>query len=243
MKNKFNFTVIILIFITQFASAQFWNKNKIKGNNNYVTQKITTQSYNKINVSSAIDVEFISGIEGNIILKAEENLIEYVEIFCKNNTLTIKIRNNTNFENNKQIIVQVPVEEVSDISLSGSYNVTGSFTLQSKALELLVAGSGDMILNINTEKLNAKVAGSGNLTLKGTAKTCDFNVAGSGDLNGKKLNCQDVIARVAGSGNCSFNCQNTLKAYIVGSGDIEYTGNPEILDSKIVGSGSVEKVN
>jgi hypothetical protein len=242
MKIKISL-VLLLLFTAQISTAQFWNKTKIKGNNNYVTQKISTQSYDKINISSSIDVEIINGKEGNIVLKAEENLIEYIEIYCKNNTLTIKIKNNTNLDNDKQILVQIPVEKISEITSSGSSNVSGKVVLNSEKLNLNLSGSGDLSLHLDVENLNAKVVGSGSLTLKGIANTCDFNVAGSGALEGKKLICSNVVARVAGSGGCNFTVNTTLKAYVVGSGSINYTGEPEILESKTVGSGSIENRN
>lgn len=242
MKLKNKFIIVIVVLFTQITFSQIWNKTEIKGNNNVVTQEITTQKYSKINVSGSIDVELVEGKEGDIILQAEENLIEYIEVYCKNNTLTLKIRNNTYLKNIKQIKVQVPIEEISHISLAGSSTITGRNLLEMNELDINVAGSGEMSINVNVQNLDLNIVGSGNLSITGSAENCFINVAGSGDLNGENLVSNHVNVKVAGSGQSVFECNNTLKAYVVGSGSVKYTGNPEILESKILGSGSIDSI-
>lgn len=235
--------ILAIIFIfSQLTYSQPWNKVEIKGNNNYTTQNIKTNEYDKINVSSAIDVEFVDGTEGNLELNIEDNLIDYIEIYTKNNTLSIKIKNNVYINNQKRILVIVPIAEISEINLSGSSNVSSNTTIESDKLNINVAGSGDVNLTVNAKILNSKVAGSGTLILKGNAIDCNFNVMGSGELNGEKLSCETVVARVAGSGDCKFICNNSLKAYVIGSGSIQYSGDPEVIESKALGSGSIEKM-
>lgn len=242
MKKLIKSAAFLVFILSQMSYGQSWNKKEIKGNNNYITQNVKTDAYDKINVSGSINVEFVSGTEGDLQLKVEENLAEYIEIATKNNTLSIKIKNNTYINNNKEIVVVVPVNDISEINLAGSSNISGNTTLVSDKLNINVAGSGDMAIAVNAKVLNTKVAGSGSLSLKGKANDCDFNVAGSGEFNGEKLTCEVVSARVAGSGDCRFNCTKTLKAHVVGSGSIQYSGNPEVLESKALGSGSIEKV-
>ena len=242
MKIRNKFLIVFVCSLSQIVFSQIWNKTKISGNNKEVTQQITTQKYDKINVSGSIDVELVRGNEGSIILEAEENLIEYIEIYCKNNTLTIKIRNNTYIDNNKQIKVLVPLEEISEVSLAGSSTIVGRDAFEMENLEVSVAGSGEMSINITAQKLVLNVVGSGTLGIKGTTQNCTINVAGSGNLQGERLICKNVVARVAGSGVSIFTCNETLKAYVIGSGSIQYKGNPKVLESKVVGSGSVENI-
>ena len=242
MKNLIKKLTLLMCVLSQLTYGQLWNKNEIKGNNNYITQDIKTNDYYKINVSGSVDVEFVDGTEGELQLKIEENLVEYIEITTKNGALSIKIKNNTYLNNNKNIVVVVPVEAISEINLTGSSNISSNTTITSDKLSINVAGSGDMTLTINAKVLNTKVAGSGSLKLNGNASDCDFNVMGSGEFNGEKLSCDNVSARVAGSGDCRFICSNTLKAYVVGSGSIQYYGNPDVLESKTLGRGSVEKL-
>jgi hypothetical protein len=242
MKKIIKSATFLMFILSQMSYSQIWDKKEIKGNNNYITQNIKTNEYDKLSVSGSINVEFVSGTEGDLQLKIEENLVEYIEIATKNSTLSIKIKNNTYINNNKEIVVIVPVKDISEINLAGSSNISSKTTLNSDKLNINVAGSGDMTLAVNAKILNTKVAGSGSLTLNGKANDCDFNVMGSGEFNGEKLTCEDVSARVAGSGDCRFICTKTLKAYVVGSGSIQYSGNPEVLESKALGSGSIDKL-
>jgi hypothetical protein len=44
---------------------------------------------------------------------------------------------------------------------------------------------------------------------------------------------------VSGSGDADVYASNSLKARVNGSGDIDYSGNPNTSDTKVLGSGSI----
>ena len=97
-----------------------------------------------------------------------------------------------------------------------------------------------MVLEVNAQDVTAAVAGSGDLSLSGSTQKSHLKVAGSGDLHASDLKSNDADASIAGSGDISLYCNGgTLKATVAGSGDIVYSGKPDKVDSKVVGSGSV----
>ena len=103
-----------------------------------------------------------------------------------------------------------------------------------------LSGSGDVVLDVNTQSVSGKVSGSGDLTLRGTTNTLKASVAGSGDFHGFDLKSVNTDVSVNGSGDATVYCSGELKARVSGSGDIEYRGNPKTKDTKVSGSGSIE---
>jgi hypothetical protein len=234
-------TFVTLLFIN-ISHAQWWgNGEKIKGNGKVTTITRTTSDYDGISCAGSFDYILVSGTEGKITIEGEENLLQYVVTEVKDNKLVIKTEKNINLKPslNKTIKVTIPFKDIDNVSLAGSGDLTNTDTIKATDLKVLLAGSGDIVLNIETNNVKGSLAGSGDLTLKGNTNNLEANVAGSGDFHGFNLQANNTEVSVAGSGDAKVVSNESLKARVSGSGDIEYKGNPKTEDSKVAGSGSI----
>jgi len=239
--NFIKSTLIIclsLFFLTN-CNGQKWDK--IDGNGNYIKTTRKVDSYDIIKLSGDIDFILVEGKEGTINLEGDSNLLDNIEVTTENNTLSIKTKNGVYFKYSKSnaIKVTIPVSEISEITLSGSGDLTSTISLKSNKFNAEVTGSGDMKLNIEASTITTSVTGSGDLTLNGKTNNLTCKVTGSGDFHGKKLNSNKTDVKITGSGSANVVANQALKARIIGSGDIDYTGNPTKLDTKILGSGDI----
>ncbi len=232
----------ILLFITT-ANAQWGNGKKIKGNGKVITKDRKTEDYNKISVAGSLDVVLVSGTEGNITIKGEENLIEYIITEVKKGKLKIKVEDGYSLKssNGKTILITVPFQDIEAVSLAGSGDVSSKSTIKASDFKTSLAGSGDLNLTVDASKVKASVAGSGDLQLKGKTQTFKCSVAGSGNVHAFDLKANTVDVSVSGSGDAKVYCNDELNASIVGSGDVKYKGNPAKQDTKVIGSGDIEK--
>lgn len=201
----------------------------------------STSDYDGIACAGQFDYILVAGTEGQITIEGEENLIDYVITEVKDNRLVIKTKKNINLKpsNNKTIKITIPFKDISSVSLSGSGDLWNEDVITANNLEVALAGSGDIVLKIEASSTEGKVAGSGDLTLKGNTNKLEAKVAGSGDFHGFELQANHTDVAVAGSGDAEVVCNESLKARVAGSGDIEYRGNPKTEDTKVAGSGSI----
>lgn len=240
-------TVLILGFLLAITTvnAQWWGGNKVKGNGNVVTDERKTSDYDQVDVAGSLDVELFSGSEGNITVKAEENLLEYIITEVKGSRLVIKIKDGYSLSpsSHNSILITVPFKDIEQVSLAGSgdvYTRTNNI-IKASSLKASLAGSGDVKLEVNAGEVKANVSGSGDVSLMGEATELKCSVAGSGDIHAFELKTKNVEASVAGSGDIKVYCDGVLMAKVTGSGDIKFRGNPTKEESKTVGSGSVSK--
>ncbi|WP_425075596.1 head GIN domain-containing protein [Psychroserpens sp. S379A] len=235
MKNSI--LLIALIFSVTFSYAD----KKIKGNGNMTKTTRTTSDYDGIKCAGSFDYVLVSGTEGNITLEGESNLLEYIVTEVKDNQLIIKTKKNISLKpsNNKTIKVTIPFKDISSVALAGSGDLWTEDVINSTNFEVALAGSGDIVLDLNASNTEGKVAGSGDLTLKGNTNKLEAKVAGSGDFHGFNLQSNHTEVSVAGSGDAEVVSNESLKARVAGSGDIEYRGNPKTEDTKVSGSGSI----
>ena len=229
----------ITLFSVSISFAQ-WNE-KIKGNGNFTTITRTTSDYDGIKCSGSFDYVLVKGTEGKITLEGESNLLEYIITEVKNNKLVVKVENNVNLRttSNKEIKITIPFQDINEVSMAGSGNLTSKDVITSNDLKVAMAGSGKVKLNVKANNIESSMAGSGNLTLSGSTNSLEADIAGSGDFNGFGLEANETDVSVAGSGDAEVVSNKSLKARVAGSGDIRYKGNPEKEDTKVAGSGKI----
>jgi len=234
-------TFATLLFIN-ISHAQWWgNGEKIKGNGKVTTITRTTTDYDGISCAGSFDYILVSGTEGKITIEGEENLLQYVITEVKDNKLIVKTEKNINLSpsSNKTIKITIPFKDIDNVSLAGSGDLTNTDTIKATDLKVSLAGSGDVVLTVETNNVKGSLAGSGDLTLKGNTNNLEANIAGSGDFHGFNLQSNITEVSIAGSGDARVVSNESLKARVSGSGDIEYKGNPKTEDSKVAGSGSI----
>ena len=231
---------LIAILSVSLSYAQLWGK-KIKGNGNMTTITRTTGDYDIIKCAGSFDYILVAGEEGKLTIEGEENLLEYIVTEVKDNKLIVKTKNNVSLRTswNKTIKVTIPFKDISVVALSGSGDLYNKDVIKSDKLTVALAGSGDVVLDIEAKSVKGAISGSGDLTLKGNTNDLEAKVAGSGDFHGYNLEANNTVVSVAGSGDAEVVSRKSLKARVSGSGDIEYRGNPEKEDTKVSGSGSI----
>ena len=220
MKNLFLILAVSFIATTP-VQCQWWGSNEtVRGNGEMTSEKRNTEDYDEISLVGSMDVELISGTEGNLTVEAESNLQEYITTEVNGGTLKISVEKGYNLKpsRNNGIKVIVPFKDLSAVE---------------------VTGSGDIKLELEVEDLSGQVTGSGDILLSGTARDFDCKVTGSGDFKAYDLKAENVEATVMGSGDIQISANSSLKAKVMGSGDIKYKGNPKNQDFKTSGSGSV----
>jgi len=235
---------ILLLAAIMFASvshAQWWGGKKVKGNGNMTTITRTTGDYDGIKCAGSMDYILVAGTEGNIKLEGEENLLKHIVTEVKGGDLIVKVEKGINLSTswNKTIKITIPFKDISKVSLAGSGDLWNEDKITASDFDLSLAGSGDVIINIEASSIEGSLAGSGDLTIKGNTNDLTLKLAGSGDIHGFGLQANHSTVSVAGSGDIQVVSNQSLKARVSGSGDIEYKGNPTKEDTKVSGSGSI----
>nr|WP_315156330.1 head GIN domain-containing protein [uncultured Flavobacterium sp.] len=243
MKNL-SIASILLLSFSSFLSYGQWNMGKqIKGNGNVITETRTTSSYDGIKVSGFFDVDLVSGKEGNITIKGEQNILDYINVEVVDNVLKIGTEKGYNFKlsQGKSVHITIPFESINGLVLSGSGDIVSKDIIKTNAFDAKLSGSGDLKLAVDAQKFNMSLSGSGDIVLTGHANDFSSSISGSGDINASDLKSKTVSVSISGSGDTKVSCSESLYARVSGSGDIVYYGNPAKKDTKVVGSGEISK--
>ncbi len=242
MKNSI-LLLTCLVFIPFYSHSQWNSREKIKGNGHVISKNIQTSSYDKVLINGFFDVELLSGEEGKIVIKGEENIIDFIEFTVENNALKIATEKGKYIvpSSGKKVQITVPFESLNEVSLSGSGDINSKNKITSDNFICDLSGSGNINLTVEAKNMKASVSGSGDLMLSGDSTNIQCKITGSGDLNAAKLKSNNAEVHVTGSGDCKVYCTANLEARVTGSGDITYFGDPAKKDTKVTGSGDITK--
>lgn len=235
-------TLGLALSMVAITNAQ-WGK-RVKGNGNVVTIERSVGDYDAVALAGWFDVELVDGNEGEITLKGESNLLEYIKTEVKNGKLIVKAEKGVNLRPsnwNSGIYITVPVETINSVTLSGSGDIVSKTTLKSDDFATRISGSGDITLDIEAENVEATLSGSGDINLEGRATNLDIQVSGSGDIKAYELDAEFATVQVSGSADVKVTVNQSIDARVSGSGDITYRGNPKKIKSKSSGAGDISK--
>ncbi|PWL37571.1 DUF2807 domain-containing protein [Flagellimonas aquimarina] len=235
-------TLVLALSMVAITNAQ-WGK-RVKGNGNIVTIERSVGDYDAVALAGWFDVELVDGNEGEITLKGESNLLEYIKTEVKNGKLIVKVEKGVNLRPSNWksgIYITVPVETINSVTLSGSGDIVSKTTLKSNNFSTRISGSGDISLDIEAQSVEATLSGSGDINLEGKTTNLDIQVSGSGDIKAYELEAEFATVQVSGSADVKVTANQSINAQVSGSGDISYRGNPEKIKSRSSGSGDISR--
>jgi len=127
-----------------------------------------------------------------------------------------------------------------ELKSSAQVDVVGNGFTQN--LRLILSGSGAIYYSGTTAKLSVLHSGSGDVVLVGAGQHLETTLSGSGRIKGFGFSSDTAKIVLAGSGYQQVWVKEALEAIITGSGNIYYSGSPQI-DKYTPGSGLLIKSN
>lgn len=229
--------LIFSIFILFLGILTCVDKIFLEGNKDLQKESRDANGFNAISSSGDFKVIVRPGDTYSVEVKAESNLLSYIETNVVDNTLKIRTRGVHSLLQNYPVEVFITTPILNGLFLSGSGMIkTGHFV--SDQFSITISGSGDIDTKISTGFMKANVSGSGNIFLEGDAKVGRFVISGSGKIKSYQSQQRNCEAIILGSGELYVNTLETIDARISGSGRVLYINHP-VISKSIYGSGNV----
>jgi hypothetical protein len=237
--KKILFSVLMIALV--ISSCDLILGRRIKGNGHIVSEQRTVNTAKKIKLAGSYDVELSKGAT-SVKIESDDNIIPYIVTEEEDGWLVIKSKEMVNLRPSSHIKVFISTEELDAVSIAGSGNIVGKdkFT-GGERLELKIAGSGDINIDVNAPSVKSEIAGSGNIIISGETKDEEIHIAGHGDYKGETLKAENAEVHIAGSGNVKVFADNRLTIHIAGSGSVYYKGNPRV-EQHVAGSGDIKQI-
>ncbi len=237
MKNSILKSTTLLLILTLAFGTSY--AQKVKGNGKIINKTRTVGSFDGVGVSGSFDVFLVAGEEGKLDISVEENLEPYLITEVKDGTLNIKWKKGTNIRTSAKTTVTVHFKNINSLAMAGSGDIIGKDKIKGNSLNVALAGSGDINVEMDVQQLKTAISGSGDIEFSGSATEFEAAVSGSGDVDAYDLKTEKAALKISGSGSIGVNVEKEIVARVSGSGDIKYKGQPRIEDIKVSGSGNI----
>jgi hypothetical protein len=232
-------TALLLVLVT-LTSCDF-DYRVVEGSGNMVKRNLDINDFSGVKAAGPIDIEVKQASDYKVSIEADDNIIDLIIIRKEGNSLLVKLKDHIHIKNSSNIKVAVELPNLKSVDVAGSGNIRSVGTIEnSDKIDVAIAGSGDVYLEVRTPLVSSSVAGAGKSLIKGETKKLDVDIAGSGDVDASGLKSEEVDVNIGGSGNVKVFASLKLDVSIAGSGDVVYYGSPEITKS-VVGSGNIRK--
>lgn len=238
-----NILLLLSLAVITLPSCDYVNGERIRGNGDIKSDERQATNFSSVSSHGGYDVHLTQGSGYNVKVEAESNLLPYIETVVDGDVLEIRTKDGYWLSSKRNMKVYITAPSFAKVSTFGSGNIVSESKLNNtSAIEMEVAGSGDIKVDINAPEVKAELRGSGNIILNGETRSFGGSIRGSGDIRASGLKAETVDVDIAGSGNADVFASVKLNVDVKGSGDVRYQGGANV-SSDIKGSGSVKKVD
>jgi hypothetical protein len=188
----------------------------VKGSRNIVYDYRVLSNYNSIITNGFANIFISQEQNDTLIIETDDNIAPLIHTSINNGILNIETESICPTILNYRVYMT----NINQLSLGGSGNIVSVDTL-------------------HIQNMDINFDGSGNVELFGSCNKYKIYLNGSGNLELLEFVTDTAFVEINGSGTIRVNARKYLKAYINGSGNIYYKGNPIVKEIEINGSGNI----
>ncbi len=169
------------------SSCNFWSCEE--GVGSVGERELELNPASELEISIAAQVSYwVDENRSNslVVLKAEENLLDLIEVNSKDGEL--KIESEGCLDSEEGIRIDIITPRLEEVTLEGAVSFFGMNQVLAKELELSINGSGQIEMNALAEELDCEISGTGDILLKGKAQDLDIKINGTGNVSAFDMN-------------------------------------------------------
>lgn len=188
-----------------------------RGSGELATEERDLDGFDAVQVTGIFDVEVRVGAEHRVVLRGDDNLLEYVTTEVRGGALELGMERGR-YELDEPLRAEVHLPELR---------------------ALATTGSGDArVHGVDRAELALSITGSGDVEVAGRVESVTLNCSGSGEADLTGLEARRATVTISGSSDVELSVEERLEVSISGSGTVRYGGKPAVSIS-ISGSGDV----
>lgn len=211
----------------------------IKGNGNVVEQERDLSDFDAIKASPGINVYITQGNKTEVVVKADENLLEVIKTEVVGDVLELKTT--SNIRNAKENKVFVTLPEIESIKASAGCNVFSENEISSKNLEISASAGSNIHLSIKTQETSVKASAGSNINLEGQAENFYGKASAGSNIKAGDLKTSNTEAKASAGANIWISTKNKLQASASSGGNVFYSGDPTNTEINKSSGGNVIK--
>ena len=231
-------TCIVLLFSSCKYDINLGNRNN--GNGNITIQTRTANSdFQKIDVSSGIEVVVEQTDAKSITVEADDNLQKFISTKVENNILIIKSEGGYNATQTPKVTVKMPV--ISGLNSSSGSKISSVNTLITTSIKVESSSGSEINIAVEADAISLESASGSSIKARGKALKLETVSSSGSEIDAEQLMTNEVISQSSSGSTTTVSPILILKADATSGSSINYRGAPKTLEDKTSSGGSINK--
>jgi hypothetical protein len=190
----------------------------LRGSGNTVTRDMDLSGFTRLEISHAFRVYLTQSDRYEVIITADDNMWDALDVFKSGNTLKIGVDPGAFSVQNVTLEAEISMPSLERASVSGASRLTGEMD------------TGDITL---------EVSGASRLTLGGSGGDLRIDASGASQVDLAGFVVGDADVEASGASTVTVHVTGRLNADASGASRVEYLGDPRLGNIDTSGASSV----
>ena len=213
----------------------------IAGSGNVVTREEAITGFDTVEISYSFETSISQGDTFRVIIRADDNLVEYLQVVKVGSTLQIGLVPNPPTIRSATMQAEVTMPELSGLDVSGAGDVTITGFKSVQALIVDTSGSSHLQGDIQAGNVTFNLDGSSEVILTGSAQNVKIKASGSSEADLSAFSVVDADVEAGGKSQVTVNPSGRLDVDASNGANVTYLGNPTLGKMESSGSSSIEQ--
>jgi len=234
--------IIITCVASLFSSCKYDINlvNRNNGSGKIITQTRTENNdFQKIEVSSGIEVVIEQTDAKSITVEADDNLQKFISTKVENGILVIKSEEGYNSTQTPKVTVKMPV--ISGLNSSSGSKITSVNSLISRSIKVESSSGSEINIAVEADAISLESASGSSIKARGKALKLETVSSSGSEIDAERLMANEVISQSNSGSRTTVSPILILKADATSGSSISYRGVPKTLEDKTSSGGSVNK--
>ncbi|MBX2846350.1 MAG: DUF2807 domain-containing protein [Saprospiraceae bacterium] len=241
MQNKLSAKLFTLLFLLSpiYLLAQNWYGKGVKGSGNVVTESRSHTNFDRVHVSSGLDVYFTQSNNYSVEVEADDNLIDIIKTEVNGGELRVKVAKGKSIKRSKKLVVHVSAPDLTGIKSSSGADFYSESVISGDNIIIDVSSGADVKVDLDYDKLKCEVSSGSAARLKGSANMAELRSSSGANIRAKELTVQRCKAKASSGSDVVVRVEKELIGDASSGGDVIYFGNPAEVDKSESSGGDV----
>lgn len=196
-----------------------------------------TDEFTVVSASEGLDVYVTQAKDFEIMVEADENVIDLIGTDIRDGKLKIHAIENIG-RATKKVYVSMP--DITGLHSSSGADLIGKSVIESDKITLRASSGSDLQIELNADEVDADTSSGADIKISGEANVLHASASSGSDIKARDFKVQTCRANASSGADISVNVSESLIADASSGADISYTGEATVQKKKSV-SGSVHK--
>ena len=252
----------VLFGIAGITATNLFAAGRLRGSGNIVTKRIEAPDFAAIDASRAVKVIVTDALTDEIVIEADDNVMEKVLVESCRGTLFVGIDKSVRRISDHSVTVRVPANgEIRALDASSAAQIICETALEayeflidvSSAAQIDVAlkatkcridvsSAGELVAALEADSCTADLSSAAKARLSGRSRWCEVDVSSAANFDAGRLVIAHGLVDASSGASADVHCTDTLRASASSGADISYSGECKV-EAQHSSGGSVHSIN